>query len=782
MNRNRTIGLILTTLCFCASGHTAAERSSPAAATGKLKAGQIIKSINGQKLKDIDPRIQLRKIVADAETPTASLVTPKDNAVRRQRLKHLIKMAPAIVFLENTEFGNAPRLNMSLSDGPYRGKPFKEGAAICMLTFDDDGETTVEDLLRDPKGMIRDLDVSHDGKRILFSWKKSRLEDDYHIYEMTVATKQIRQVTSETGVADIQARYLPGDRILYHSTRCVNVVDCNESIDVVNLFTCDLGGGNILRLGFDQVSTQYPSVLADGRVVYTRWDYNDRGQIYPQGLFTMNADGSQQKALYGNNSYYPTSLIHARSIPGSRKLLAIAAGHHTSPCGKLVTVDDAQGHEEGVGVEWIAPPRKLRHVRADKADQDGPLFQYPYPLTKDEYLVGYSLDGKPRSQHFGIYWMNRAGDRELLASHPEKSYRHPMPLVSREVPPLHSRAIDYTKDHGTFYIENIYSGQALKDVPAGTIKRLRVIALDFRAAAVGTNYNRGEGGHARVCTPISICGAWDVKRVLGDATVYEDGSAAFKAPARTAIYFQALNENGHAVQSMRSWATLMPGESQSCTGCHDKKNSAPISSKNQSLAMAAGPQKLKPFYGPPRGFSFLKEIQPILDKHCVECHDGDVYTEEFRPREAGHSFSLLRKPVRDPMAKRAWSQSYLSLLQAAESGSGKPIKRYPQSNSFINWLSPQGGPEVRTPNSFGANASPLITLLSKGHPDNSGQERVRLSQEEMDKIACWIDLAVPFCGDYQEANAWSKQEVDWYGHQLEKQRRLLESEWKRPPE
>jgi hypothetical protein len=193
---------------------------------------------------------------------------------RQQRLKQLV--GKPIVFLENTEFGNAPRLNMSLSDGPYDGKPFKAGAAIRVLRIGSDGQVSVDDLLRDSKGMIRDLDVSHDGKRILFSWKKSQRNDDFHLYEMTVATKQIRQVTKEPGVADIQARYLSGDRIVYHSTRCVNVVDCNESIDVVNLYTCDLNGGKILRLGFDQVSTQFPSVLADGRVIFTRWDYNDR--------------------------------------------------------------------------------------------------------------------------------------------------------------------------------------------------------------------------------------------------------------------------------------------------------------------------------------------------------------------------------------------------------------------------------------------------------------------------------------------------------------------------
>jgi hypothetical protein len=706
---------------------------------------------------------------------------PGSERQRLERLKNLMDTVPAIVFLENVEFGNAPRLNMSLSDGPYKGKPFKAGAAIRILTFNTDGSANVNDLLRDPNGMIRDLDVSYDGKRILFSWKKSQLEDDFHIYEMIVTTKKIRQVTREPGVADIQGRYLPSNRILYHSTRCVNVVDCNESIDVVNLYTCDLHGGGILRLGFDQVSTQYPSVLSDGRIVYTRWDYNDRGQIYPQGLFTMNPDGTQQQALYGNNSWYPTSLIQARSIPGSRLLLAITTGHHTPPHGKLVTVDTAQGREEGKGVQWIAPVRTLRYVRKDKADQDEPLFQYPFPLAGDEYLVGYSLGGKPGSSHFGIYWMSRDGERELLASDPKESYRHPMPLIPRKVPRVRSSTVDYTKDYGTFYIDNIYAGEGLRGVARGTVKSLRVIALDFRPAAVGQNFNRGEAGSARVCTPVSICAAWDVKRVLGEAKVYEDGSAAFNAPARTALYFQAIDGKGQAVQSMRSWVTLMPGETYSCIGCHEDKNTAPVTHEKRSLAMKSGVQELKLFHGPARGFSFIKEIQPIFDKHCVRCHSGKVYTEGFRPGKDGKSFSLLGKPVNDRMAKRAWSESYLSLLQAMESKNGGRIKRYTGSNTFINWLSPQGGPTVREPGSFGAKASRMIEILEKQHPDRDGKPRTDLSHEEMTRISCWIDLAVPFVGDYREANTWTQSELAWYQHQLSKQQRLLRSESKSYP-
>jgi hypothetical protein len=681
-------------------------------------------------------------------------------------MKRLTEL-PRIVFLKNTEFGNAPRLDMSMSDGPYNGNPFKAGAAIRMFIPTKDGKGRVETLLDDPGGMIRDLDVSYDGKRILFSWKKNQYNDDYHIYEMVVASKQVRQVTREPAVADIQARYLPNDRILYHSTRCVNVVDCNEKIDVVNLYTCDMNGGDIVRLSHDQVSTQFPAILSDGRIVYTRWDYNDRGQIYTQGLFTMNMDGTQQTALYGNNSWYPTSLIQARSIPGTSDLLLIASGHHTPPCGKLALLSVAQGREEGQGIRLLAPERNTEYARIDRAEQDDTVFQYPYPLNKDEFLVGCSLFGNRKSTHFGIYWINRKGERELLAWDRENALRHPMPLIPHKKVTGRSGIANPAEKRGHFYVDNVYLGPGLKGVPRGTIKKLRVIALEFRPAAVGLNGNKGEAGKARVCTPVSISGAWDVKKVLGDARVHEDGSASFKVPARVPVYFQALDANGHAVQTMRSWSTLMPGETFSCVGCHEDKNSAPATSGRLSLAMKAGPQELEAFYGPVRGFSFLKEVQPILDTKCISCHKGEPWKPGYKSPDNKTSFSLLNRPVNEERSRRNWTESYIALLRAE----GKP-SRYAKSHDMINWISPQSGPEMMKPYSFGAAQSPMLAMLKKGH------NKVKLTGEEYEKLACWIDLAVPFCGDYTEANSWSEAEKSWYARQVEKQKRLAALERK----
>ena len=143
------------------------------------------------------------------------------------------------------------------------------------------------------------------------------------------------------------------------------------------------------RISFDQVHTNYPTVLPDGRIAYTRWEYNDRGQIYPQALFQMRPDGTGQMALYGNNSWFPTAILHARGIPGTTKLVAIASGHHTKQVGKLILIDPAQGREENAGIQLIAPLRQTEAVRVDRYGQEGDLFQYPFPLDESTFLVAY---------------------------------------------------------------------------------------------------------------------------------------------------------------------------------------------------------------------------------------------------------------------------------------------------------------------------------------------------------------------------------------------------------
>jgi len=846
---------------------------------------------------------------------------------RRIRLQRLVEAFPQIVFTKHYDIGGSHYAYTEGQSDAQAERTFRAGTALCLMELDSSG-AAMRTLIEDPKGVIRDPDVSYDGKRILFAWKKDDRKDDYHLYEMDVATQKVRQLTSGLGYADYEPAYLPNGDIVFNSTRCVQIVDCWWT-EVSNLYVCDKDGRFMRRLSFDQVHTNYPQVMDDGRVIYTRWDYNDRGQLYPQPLYQMNPDGTAQTEFYGNNSWFPTTIMHARGIPGTQKIITVLSGHHSHQRGKLAIIDRARGTQEADGVQLIAPVRETKAVRIDAYGQSGEQWQYPYPISETEFVVAYHPDPGGNRKYkgtFGIYWMDIDGRRELLAWDEKISCNQSVPLASRRRPHVRPSQVDWRRKNGVYYVKDVYEGPGLKGIERGTVKRLRVVALEFRAAGVGRNGNGGPAGGALVSTPVSVRnGTWDVKRVLGTTPVYEDGSAMFTVPARMPVYFQLLDEKNHVVQSMRSWSTLQPGETFSCVGCHEDKSDVPAPKSTVALALGRGAQPLDPFYGPPRGFSFPKEIQPILSKHCVRCHNdrsavptggkkknvplpikdmsplvpiggqwqytttkpagkwqrpdfdstgwksgkapfgtggvpgakvnttwntpeiwlrrtftlpdtfacagqtmalhychdedmtvfvngvrvartkGHISKYEASPMECGmlrpgenvmavhcrqtaggqfidvgiltkaaegaaapkpqvaalpkgakKAFSLLDERNEDKESKRMWSDSYLALTQ-----NGKP-------NRIVNWLNAQSIPPMLPPYFAGAAKSELMAMLEKGHND------VRLSREETDKIACWIDLLVPYCGDYLEANAWNDAEKEKYARYQAKRDRMDE--------
>jgi hypothetical protein len=335
----------------------------------------------------------------------------------------------------------------------------------------------------------------------------------------------------------------------------------------------------------------------------------------------------------------------------------------------------------------------------------------------------------------------------------------------------------------TFPKEKAFEGA--KGIKEGTIEKLRVVAIEFRAAPVRGNHGSNDEGGVRVgnlsSTPIALgqC-AWDVKRVLGEVPVEADGSAMFEVPARTPVYFQLIDTAGYVAQTMRSWSTLQPGETFSCIGCHENKNeSVPVVRK--SIAMSKGLQSLKPLHNKQGGFSFRNDIQPILNKHCISCHNNrhskmlnnkknsiaDIIEkpDNEKAEKGGNAFSLLDKPVKAEAAGREWNDAYLNLLQATydtlQSSRSRTFKGSFKSK-LVNWPGMQSVPTLLPPYYRGAATSKLMKLLKKGHGN------VKLSREEIELIACWIDLQVPYCGDYKEANIWTKEEMEYYDYYLNK--------------
>ncbi len=693
---------------------------------------------------------------------------------RELRLKRLRERWQHLVYARHFVMGGSHYAYTEALSDAQAERNFMAGGRLCLASCDD-GLWHEQTLLDSPQGIIRDVDVDYDAENILFAWKKSDRDDDFSLYEMEAATRNIRQITATPKVADYEGCYLPDGNILFNSTRCMQIVDCWWT-EVSNLYRCNRGGQEIYRMGFDQVHVNYPTVCEDGTILYTRWEYNDRSQMYPQPLFQMALDGTMQSAVYGENSWFPTTIAHARKIPGSNKIFAIATGHHSLQPGALIMIDPSRGRQENNGITLLAPIRKTKAERIDHYGQERELFAYPYPINEQSMLVTFNpvgwaqyeigQDGR-REQHrkydrrtgFGIYWMDVNGARELLVSRKgERACGRVVPLHPRVRPPMRPGMVDYKRSDGTFYAQDVYMGEAMQGVKRGSVKTLRVVQLDYRAYGIGHNNNHGDGGSALVSTPVAVGnGCWDPKIVLGDAPVYADGSVFFKADARKPLYFMLLDEKGRMVQSMRSWTMLQPGENASCVGCHESKNSTPVHTATTTQAMMAGAQELSKdadIVGP---FGFATRIQPILDRHCITCHDGS---------ESGKKPDLTAKPVADHVAKRAWSQAYLSLVNAQPDDKDVPARwRGNADHKLLNWISAGSTVKIMPPKSRGSNASTIFAeMLDKGHCRT-------ISARELATLATWVDLGVPFCQEYQEANLWSDGEKARAAYCLEKRKR-----------
>jgi|GEM_PF-379244 len=726
-------------------------------------------------------------------------------AARQSFIKRMEAYAKSIVFTERLP--NMPSFyayTEGLSDG--RGEvSFAPSSRLVKLTLEDGGKVCREVLLEDLGGVIRDPDISYDARRVLFSHKKSALQDDFHIYEMDLETRVVRQLT-RGDCADTEAKYMRGGDIVFNSSRCEQGVDCYNT-DVSNLYIMDAQGRYMRRVGFDQVHTTSPSVLEDGRIVYTRWDYSDRGQTFTQGLFLMNPDGTFQTELYGNKSWYPTSILHARQIPGTMKFAAIFSGHHTPQKGKLGLIDPSCGRQENSGAFLLAPLRKEEPVRLDVYGQRGAQFAYPFAFSENLYLVSAcmleSLSGKNYPVPFGLFLIDAGGFYELLSADKKLSSFQAAALEPRkDVPPPPSR-VDYTKENGALFIRNIYFGAGVEGIAKGSIEKVRVIKLEYKRAPVGYISNINDEGGVLVeghsFTPISLGGgAWGVKEILGEVPVEPDGSVYFEVPAHTPVYFQPIDKEGRAVTTMRSWTVMQPGEFYSCLGCHGDRDTPHKAMLN--IDPARKPAPLRPFYDVQGGFSFKKVIQPILNARCISCHfdrsaarvrlfEGGktsvgalaplkdeklaAYIESRKDKEP-RAFSLLDAPVPNLPARREFNDAYYNLLCPSTDKHGQ-VSYADFTSEIINWPGAQSVPTILPPYFRGSAKSKIMQMLKDGHGG------VNLTREELDKIAAWIDLYVPYSGDYRESALWSADEENYYFYYEQKaanfkeeQRRNLE--------
>ena len=592
---------------------------------------------------------------------------------------------------------------------------------------------SLSDLARAPKVIYRpengefvgDVDLHFDADRMLFSMPAEN--GRWQVFEMRVDGTELRQLPliQESDVDNYDACYLPGGDLLFTSTAPFVGVPCvTGSSHVSNLYRLDVETGTIRRLTFEQDHDWCPTVLNNGRVLYLRWEYSDIPHFVSRILFHMNPDGTEQMEFYGSNSYWPNSMFYARPIPNHpTQFVAVISGHHDVPrMGELILFDPSKGRHEADGVVQRIPGRGRKVepvIRDGLVKESWPKFLHPWPLSESYFITACKPDAESL---WGIYLVDVFDNALLLKESEGYALLEPIPFRKTDGPPTIPSKVDPSRNDAVVYMADVYAGDGLKGIPRGTVKKLRLHSYHFSYHGMGGQVNR-----------VGLDGPWDIKRIMGTVPVEEDGSALFRVPANTPISVQPLDGEGKALQLMRSWMTAMPGEVLSCVGCHERQNVGPPS--KQTRAAQRQPSEIAPWYGPTRGFSFKREVQPVLDEYCVGCHDGRQH-DDAQPRP-----DFIARPAVHPQAGAdvynngtQFTPSYLAL------------RRYVRSPSIESDI------HLLPPGEFHADTSPLIQLLRDGH------HGVEVDAEAWDRLITWIDLNTPAHGTWHEIVGWEKVE------------------------
>jgi len=585
-----------------------------------------------------------------------------------------------------------------------------------------------------PPGNVLRPDLSCDAKKAIFAYakfypglqeEKNKLDKGnvpedafYHLYEMNLDGTGLKRLTRGK-YDDFDGRYLPNGEIVFLSTRRGQYIQCGKasgmaSIDgalpdsyvrcgggperpvaVYTLHAMDAAGGNLRQISAFEEFEWTPSVHHDGRILYARWDYVDRSGQPFMGLWSTLPDGTNMRAVFGNYDQKPLATFEPRGIPGSRKIVFTASGHHAGTGGSLVLLDPAKGDGGDGPLTRLTPEVPYPEIEGWPET----FFANPYPLSEDYYLVAWS--NQPLGAMtgafagFGIYLFDAFGNLNLIYRDPEISSMYPMPVRPRKRPVDVSSSVNWDgPQESRMLVVDVYRG--LKTVPRGTIRKLRLVGIPSKTHPVMHN------------PPMGFTHDDAGKFVMGTVPVEDDGSAYFQVPSGVNFFLQALDEEGKAVQTMRSATYVQPGQTFTCVGCHEPRNTTPpnafpIASKREPSKISAGPEGSWPF-------DYQALVQPVLEERCVACHG---------PGAECATYDLTA------------DKSYESLINY-----GNPSLRTHVVTRFRQGQSTIGG--------CAAAANPVLKLLDQGHHD------VGLSADEKDRLITWMDTYGQLLGSFSK--------------------------------
>lgn len=618
--------------------------------------------------------------------------------------------------------------DVCLNHMPWVSRP---GGDICILSlagFDQAG--AVRPLLQGKlgPGHVRGVDLSWDARRVVFGYAKAksdappkgwldrrtsfqlrRTEEPIHIFDIGVDGRGCRQLTHGEW-SDLDPTCLPNGDVVFVSERCGYSLQCNEydkDETSCNIYRMKADGSGIRRLSVTKDGDYLPHVLQDGTIGYTRWEYQERGWAHIQSLWFVRPDGTGADAIFKQHLNDPWALEDVRSIPGSERLVAIATGHHTLAAGPLVMIDPSVGMDNPAGIAIVTPGLlPPEGGMSGKAVPQGGVLgvggfcMTPWALSDAFFLVSRTFGSQTDPKGYGLYLVGADGTQELVYRDPAISSFFPIPLRPRPLPYPLPDLVDPGVRHATCTVSNAAHG--VEGIHNRDVRYIRI------AQRLAWPYCNTYGGQRYEPDVKSVMVNWTPARILGTVPVEADGSARFRVPVDTPVYFQLLDKDFRELRRMRSFISFQPGEERACVGCHESRAEAPPNHR-LPLAFLREPSEPTPPPWGHRPLSYLRDVQPVFDRYCIRCHDG------MKPA-AGLDFS-------GGLTSRH-NRSYDTILThqlIARSNVGEDAR-------------------VTPPLAFGSRKSRLLdAVLNERH-----RKRFTLARNDWIRLVTWIDANGPY--------------------------------------
>jgi len=647
--------------------------------------------------------------------------------------RRIIMSHPALNF-ERLLINQTPPPSYSHNCDQYLGRHSNVGPGITILdSWKDNPKPRLLLEGKLPPGATNKPKLSWDAKRIVFAFCDHTQKDTdrrrYFIYEAPIDGASVKQITGTDSdamarwegrktvvIEDNDPCYLPDGGIAFVSTRMQGFGRCHNGRYTPSLLLhrVERDGSGLRQISFGEANEADPVVLPDGRMVYTRWDYINRNVTMFHMLWYTRPDGATQANFFGADTVSPWMISETAPIPGSAKVVALATGHHSFSTGCIIRIDPTVGENGSKPIKRITP--EIAFFEAESRNIKG-CYSTPWPITEDLFLAAYSpqqlpYQGRKPQDTFAIYLVDSFGGRELIYKGKTSSFS-PTPIRATKTPRLIPSSLQPgAPNTGIFAVQDVYEtmNDPKKILKPGLIKALRINEI-VNQPAVWKNQP-------------SLVRHEVAKKILGTVPVKANGSVMFTAPAGKPLQLQALDENGMAVMTMRTFVYLQPGEFRSCVGCHEQKGSAPPAAPT---AMKGKPVEIIPPSDPSYadGFSFMRSVQPVLDRHCIRCHGLGKIEGKLD----------LLGTVETPKKPKGWMVS--KILKTARS-----YNSICNAPSLIKTAKFKAETHATRPRDYFAAASKLTSVLMKGHA------KVKFTAKQIAPIIDWLDVNAQYCGNY----------------------------------